>query len=185
MHLLTLSWDNGFQKSSLKTAEIFEKFGLRAKFNIVAKANLPNNGLPHNMQPDACWGAPYGDFQQPTGRIRTLRDNLRLSVQRLNPGIGILVARSGARLPDEGRCDQSLAICSNGETNHRRLRRSRSLAGSLFEGVNSVARRLGTIAKRISHPDIGRLVALPDLKILTAQEILALAKQCTLFVLYD
>jgi len=30
-----------------------------------------------------------------------------------------------------------------------------------------------------------RLVALPDLKILPAREILALAKQCTLFVLYD
>lgn len=102
MHFLTLSWDDGFQKSSLKTAEIFEKFGLRAEFNIVAKANLPNNGLPYNMQPDACWGAPHGDFQQPTGRIRTLRDNLRLSVQRLNPGTGILVAGSGARLSDEG-----------------------------------------------------------------------------------
>lgn len=99
MHFLTLSWDDGFQKSSLKTAEIFEKFGMRAEFNIVAKANLPNSGLPYNMQPDACWGAPYGDFQQPTGRIRTLRYNLRLSVQRLNPGTGILVAGSAARLP--------------------------------------------------------------------------------------
>ena len=102
MHFLTLSWDDGFQKSSLKTAEIFEKFGLRAEFNIVAKANLPNNGLPYNMQPDACWGAPYRGFQQPTGRIRTLRYNLRLSVQRLNPGTGILVAGSGARVSDEG-----------------------------------------------------------------------------------
>ena len=69
MHFLTLSWD-GFQKSSLKTAEIFEKFGLRAEFNTAATVNLPNNGLPYYMQP--------------TGRIRTLRDNLRLSVQRLN-----------------------------------------------------------------------------------------------------
>ena len=30
-----------------------------------------------------------------------------------------------------------------------------------------------------------RLVALPDLKILPPREILALAKPCTLFVLYD
>ncbi len=62
MHFLTLSWDDGFHKSSLKTAEIFERFGLRAEFNIVATANLPGNGLPDNMQPGACWGAPYGDF---------------------------------------------------------------------------------------------------------------------------
>jgi hypothetical protein len=62
MHFLTLFWDHGFQKSSLKSAEIFEKF-----------------------------------------------------------------------------------------------RRSRSLAGSLFEGVNGVARRLGNIANRISHPDIGKI----------------------------
>lgn len=62
MHFLTLSWDDGFRESSLKTAEIYEKFGLRAEFNIVATANLPDNALPANMQPDACWGAPYGDF---------------------------------------------------------------------------------------------------------------------------
>src|SRR6266508_3202131 len=62
MHFLTLSWDDGFRKSSLKTAEIFESFGLRAEFNIVATANLPDNALPANMKPDACWGAPYGDF---------------------------------------------------------------------------------------------------------------------------
>lgn len=62
MHFLTLSWDDGFLKSSLKTAEIFEKFELRTEFNIVATANLSNNALPANMQPGAPWGAPYGDF---------------------------------------------------------------------------------------------------------------------------
>ena len=62
MRFLTLSWDDGFQKSSLKTAKIFESFGLRAEFNIVATANLRGNSLPANMQPDASWGAPYGDF---------------------------------------------------------------------------------------------------------------------------
>jgi hypothetical protein len=61
MHFFALSWD-GFQKSSLKTAEIFENFGPRAEFNTAATVNLPNNGLHHNMRPDACWGAPYGDF---------------------------------------------------------------------------------------------------------------------------
>ena len=62
MRYLTISWDDGFQNSSLKTAEIFEKFGLRTEFNIIATANLPDNDLPANMHPDACWGAAYGDF---------------------------------------------------------------------------------------------------------------------------
>jgi peptidoglycan/xylan/chitin deacetylase (PgdA/CDA1 family) len=62
MHYLSISWDDGFQKSSLKTAEIYEKFGLRTEFNIIASANLPGNALPANMHPDACWGAAYGDF---------------------------------------------------------------------------------------------------------------------------
>ena len=62
MHYLSISWDDGFQKSSLKTAEIYEKYGLKTEFNIIASANLPGNDLPANMNPGACWGAPYGDF---------------------------------------------------------------------------------------------------------------------------
>lgn len=34
--LLTFSFDDGFRASTLKTAELFERFGLRAEFNIVA-----------------------------------------------------------------------------------------------------------------------------------------------------
>ena len=64
MHYLTLSWDDGFLKSSLKIAEIFERFGLRAEFNIVATAYLPHNDLPEDMQPGHRWGAvgSYGNF---------------------------------------------------------------------------------------------------------------------------
>jgi len=62
MHYLTLAWDDGFLKSSLKTAEIFEKFGLRAEFNVIATANLPDNALPADMQPGQRWGGVYGDF---------------------------------------------------------------------------------------------------------------------------
>jgi peptidoglycan/xylan/chitin deacetylase (PgdA/CDA1 family) len=62
MRYLTISWDDGFLKSSLKTAEIFEKFGLRTEFNIVATANLPDNALPADMHPEARWGGAYGDF---------------------------------------------------------------------------------------------------------------------------
>jgi peptidoglycan/xylan/chitin deacetylase (PgdA/CDA1 family) len=64
MRYLSLSWDDGFRQSSLKTATIFEKFGLRAEFNIVATAHLPDNTLPEDMQPGHRWGAnpSYGDF---------------------------------------------------------------------------------------------------------------------------
>jgi peptidoglycan/xylan/chitin deacetylase (PgdA/CDA1 family) len=36
MHYITLSFDDGFKKSSIKTAALFEKFGLKAEFNVVA-----------------------------------------------------------------------------------------------------------------------------------------------------
>ena len=62
MHYLTISWDDGFKESSLKTASIYEQFGLHTEFNIVATANLPENALPADMHPTARWGAAYGDF---------------------------------------------------------------------------------------------------------------------------
>jgi hypothetical protein len=62
VYYLTLSWDDGFLESSLKTAEIFEKYGLRAEFNVVATAHLPDNDLPADMQPGQRWGGIYGDF---------------------------------------------------------------------------------------------------------------------------
>ena len=36
MRYLTLSFDDGFRRSSLKTAELYEKHGLRAEFNVLA-----------------------------------------------------------------------------------------------------------------------------------------------------
>lgn len=33
---LTLSFDDGFRRSSLRTADLFEKHGLRAEFNVLA-----------------------------------------------------------------------------------------------------------------------------------------------------
>lgn len=48
MRYLTLSWDDGFRRSTLQTAEILERYGLRAEFNVVA---APNNA-------EAC-----GDFE--------------------------------------------------------------------------------------------------------------------------
>jgi peptidoglycan/xylan/chitin deacetylase (PgdA/CDA1 family) len=64
MRYITISWDDGFKKSFSKTADIFERFNLRAEFNIVATANLPENALPDDMKPGHRWGATnaYGDF---------------------------------------------------------------------------------------------------------------------------
>ena len=57
-HIITLSYDDGFEKSSIKTAEIYEKYGLSACINVIATAHLENFNRPkeyHN------WKA--GDFQ--------------------------------------------------------------------------------------------------------------------------
>lgn len=39
-HLFSLSFDDGFEKSFIKTAEIYEKYDLSACFNIIATAHL-------------------------------------------------------------------------------------------------------------------------------------------------
>jgi len=57
-HFVTLSFDDGFKRSSIRTAEIYEKYGLSACINIVASAHLdtfvpPNEGM---------MGVEYGDF---------------------------------------------------------------------------------------------------------------------------
>jgi peptidoglycan/xylan/chitin deacetylase (PgdA/CDA1 family) len=56
-HLLTLSFDDGFKKSSLKTAEIYEKYKLSACINVIATAHLPDFVLPNEYHR---W--PVGDF---------------------------------------------------------------------------------------------------------------------------
>jgi peptidoglycan/xylan/chitin deacetylase (PgdA/CDA1 family) len=56
-HFVTLSFDDGFKKSSLRTAEIFEKFKLPACINVIATAHLPGFKLPNEYHR---W--PVGDF---------------------------------------------------------------------------------------------------------------------------
>ena len=41
-HIVSLSFDDGFEKSNLKIAEIYEKFGLSACFNVIALGHDPN-----------------------------------------------------------------------------------------------------------------------------------------------
>ncbi len=57
-HIITLSFDDGFEKSSVKTAQIFEKYGLSACINVIATAHLKNFDLPNEYH---AW--KVGDFQ--------------------------------------------------------------------------------------------------------------------------
>jgi hypothetical protein len=56
VHLVTLSFDDGFERSSIRTAEIFERHGLVAELNVLAAG--------HRLEPDDEWhrGWPKGDF---------------------------------------------------------------------------------------------------------------------------
>ena len=56
MHLVTLSFDDGFERSSLRTVEIFERHGLIAELNVVAAG--------HRGEPAETWhtGWRKGDF---------------------------------------------------------------------------------------------------------------------------
>lgn len=49
-HIITLSFDDGFRKSSLLTASIFEKYKLSACINIVATGHLPDFKSPDEYQ---------------------------------------------------------------------------------------------------------------------------------------
>ena len=45
-HIVTLSFDDGFRKSSIKTAEIYEKYKLAACINVVASASMKDFRAP-------------------------------------------------------------------------------------------------------------------------------------------
>ena len=56
MRIVTLSFDDGFERSSLRTAEIFERHDLVAEFNVLAAGHLG--------EPKEAWHSrwPKGDF---------------------------------------------------------------------------------------------------------------------------
>ena len=58
MHIVSLSFDDGFEKSNVKIAEIFEKFGCSACFNVLAREEV--NGEKVN-DPYHNWAK--GDFK--------------------------------------------------------------------------------------------------------------------------
>ncbi len=56
MHLISLSFDDGFRKSNLRIAEAYARFGLSACFNVLA---TPEELNPYEQEK---WGSPKGDF---------------------------------------------------------------------------------------------------------------------------
>lgn len=56
-HVITLSFDDGFRKSSLETVKIFEKHGLSACINVIATAHHEDFVPPDNYH-----RFPVGDF---------------------------------------------------------------------------------------------------------------------------
>jgi peptidoglycan/xylan/chitin deacetylase (PgdA/CDA1 family) len=56
VHIVTLSFDDGFERSSLRTAQIFERHGLAVELNVIAAGH---QGKPHDE-----WHRPWrkGDF---------------------------------------------------------------------------------------------------------------------------
>jgi peptidoglycan/xylan/chitin deacetylase (PgdA/CDA1 family) len=63
-HIVTLSFDDGFQKSFYQTADIYERFGLRACFNVIATGHEPAFCPMPEGRPDAgIASAPLGNFE--------------------------------------------------------------------------------------------------------------------------
>jgi peptidoglycan/xylan/chitin deacetylase (PgdA/CDA1 family) len=59
MYIISLSFDDGLEKSNLKIAEIYEKFGLSACFNVIALGHAPNFVPPDPYHE----GYPKGNFE--------------------------------------------------------------------------------------------------------------------------
>ena len=57
-HIVSLSFDDGFEKSSIKTAEIYEKYKMSACINVIASAHENQFELPNEYH---AW--PVGDFE--------------------------------------------------------------------------------------------------------------------------
>jgi peptidoglycan/xylan/chitin deacetylase (PgdA/CDA1 family) len=58
-HIISLSFDDGFEKSNRKIAEIYEKFGLSACFNVIALGHDPDFEPPDPYHA----GYPRGNFE--------------------------------------------------------------------------------------------------------------------------
>jgi len=59
LHIVSLSFDDGFRKSFIRIAEIYEKFSLSACFNIIASAHMSGN----EVRDDYMKQELFGDFR--------------------------------------------------------------------------------------------------------------------------
>jgi peptidoglycan/xylan/chitin deacetylase (PgdA/CDA1 family) len=57
-HILTLTFDDGFRKSSVDAAALHEEFGLKESVNVIARASDADY-----VPPDEWHNAPYGDWE--------------------------------------------------------------------------------------------------------------------------
>ena len=56
LHIVSLSFDDGFRKSFIRIAEIYEKFSLSACFNIIASAHMPDNQVRDDYMKQELFG---------------------------------------------------------------------------------------------------------------------------------
>ena len=56
LHLVSLSFDDGFRKSFLRIARIYEQFSLSACFNIIASAHMPGNQVRDDYMKQELFG---------------------------------------------------------------------------------------------------------------------------------
>lgn len=61
-HIVSLSFDDGFKKSFYKTAEIYERHGLRACFNVIATGHTPEFRAQTDPGTAAIRAFPLGNF---------------------------------------------------------------------------------------------------------------------------
>jgi len=79
-HILTLSFDDGFKKSFYKVADIYEKHGLSACFNIIASGHLPSfKGVGQYIRPEL-----MGNFDDWNNLIARGHEVMPHSWQHLN-----------------------------------------------------------------------------------------------------
>lgn len=80
-HIVTLSFDDGFRKSSIRTAEIYEKYKLSACINVIAtgqahvrqlRARQLRAGHRRENRPVACEGVRLAHLQYARPRRRRL-----------------------------------------------------------------------------------------------------------------
>jgi peptidoglycan/xylan/chitin deacetylase (PgdA/CDA1 family) len=67
IHIVSLSFDDGFRKSFIRIAQIYERFGLSGCFNIIANAHVPGNKVRDDYMKQELFG-DFGLWNELQGR---------------------------------------------------------------------------------------------------------------------